>query len=174
VDPRLRPRSANPLPTWQRIVLVASAGSLLVSGLAWLPLHYFLGAGADELPNPVEAWLMRWHGLAVLAGLFALGAVAAAHVPRGWRLGRGRRSGASLCAGWALLAGTGWALSYLVSERWRASLGIAHAALGTIAFAVGVLHARRRRCAPARVGPRTAMSRPRRRPMPGADPRAIG
>lgn len=140
----MKPSSANPLPAWQRRTLVASAGSLLVSGLAWLPLHHLLGPGAGALPTPLEPWLMRWHGLAMLAGLFALGAVSAAHVPRGWRLGRHRRSGAVLLGAWALLAATGWALSYLASEEWRAGLGLAHAAIGIAAFTVGVVHAWRR------------------------------
>jgi hypothetical protein len=85
---------------------------------------------------------MRWHGLAVLTGLYALGLVSAAHVPRGWRAGRQRASGLLLCVVSGLLVLSGFALSYLVSERWRAALGWAHAATGALAFALGALHAR--------------------------------
>ncbi len=137
-----RRRPSNPIPPWQRRVLVASAWSLLLSGAAWLPVHYLWGAGAGELPSPLEPWLMRWHGLAVLAGLFALGLVSAGHVPRGWRAGRQRTSGLVLCVLSALLVLSGYGLSYLVSERWHAALGWAHAAAGGLAFAVGALHAR--------------------------------
>jgi hypothetical protein len=136
-----RPPS-NPLPRWQRRVLVASAWSLLLSGAAWLPLHHLWGAGAGELPSPLEPWLMRWHGLAVLGGLYALGMVSAGHVPRGWRAGRQRASGLFLCVLWGLLAASGYGLSYLVSERWRGALGWAHAGAGFVAFAVGALHSR--------------------------------
>src|SRR5512147_144256 len=134
-----RRTSLNPLPAWQRRGLVLAAWSLLLSGAAWLPVHYLWGAGAGELPSPLEPWLMRWHGLAVLTGLFALGAVSAGHVPRGWRAGRQRSSGLLLCVLWGLLTASGYGLSYLVSERWRGALGWAHAAAGFLAFAVGAL-----------------------------------
>ncbi len=137
-----RRRPSNPIGTWQRRVLLASAWSLLLSGVAWLPIHHLWGAGAGELPSPLEPWLMRWHGLAVLTGLFALGLVSAGHVPRGWRARRQRASGLVLCILWGLLALSGYGLSYLVSERWRGALGWAHAGAGMLAFAVGALHAR--------------------------------
>jgi hypothetical protein len=144
VDPRLKPaRSANPLRRWQRRTLSAAAWALLLTGLAWFPVHYLWGAGAGELPSPAEPWLMRVHGLGVLVGLFALGVAAADHVPRGWRMGLQRASGAALCAAWALLAASGWALSYATPEAWRPWVGGAHAALGAAAFAIGVAHARR-------------------------------
>jgi hypothetical protein len=135
-------RFTNSIPPWQRRVLVASAWSLLLSGVAWLPIHHVWGAGAGELPSPLEPWLMRWHGLAVLTGVFALGLVSAGHVPRGWRAGRQRATGALLCVLWALLAASGWGLSYLAPERWHAALGWAHAAAGLLAFGLGALHAR--------------------------------
>ncbi|HET6411294.1 MAG TPA: hypothetical protein VFG53_04495 [Anaeromyxobacter sp.] len=135
-------RSYNPLPGWLRRTLLGSVWSLLLSGAAWLPLHYLWGSGAGNLPSPLEAWLMRWHGLAVLSGLFAFGAISARHVPQGWRSGRQRTSGLSLCILWAIMAASGYALSYLVSEAWRPLLGWAHAVLGLLAFCLGALHAR--------------------------------
>ena len=84
---------------------------------------------------------MRWHGLAVLTGLFALGLVSAGHVQRGLALKRQRASGLSLCLSWFVLAASGYALSYLVSEPWRPALGLFHAGLGVAAFALGALHA---------------------------------
>jgi hypothetical protein len=136
--------AANPLRPWVRALLRAAAWSLLLSGLLWLPVHYLYGAGAGELPAPLEPWLLRWHGLAVLGLLWALGAVSAAHVPRGWGMRRQRRSGATLLAGWALLAASGFALSYLVPEPWRPGLGLAHAAAGPAVFLLGAVHGRRR------------------------------
>ena len=100
---------------------------------------------------------MRWHGLGVLGGVYALGAISGGHVPRGLRAGRQRVTGAVLCTLWVLLAASGYAMSYLVSERWRGALGWAHAAAGLLAFAVGALHAR-----------------PVRWPLPIARPRVRG
>ncbi len=136
-------RSSNPLPGWQRRALVLSAWSLLLSGAAWLPVHYLWGAGAGQLPGPLEPWLMRWHGLAMLVGLWALGAVSPVHVPRGWRAFRQRASGLALCALAAALAASGYALAYLVPERWHAAVGWAHAGAGAVAFGLGSLHARK-------------------------------
>jgi hypothetical protein len=146
--------SANPFLPWQRQVVSLSAWSLLLSGVAWLPVHHLWGAGAAGLPHPLEPWLMRVHALAVVAGLFASGVVAAVHVPRGWRLGRQRASGVALCLLWVVLAASGYALSYLVPESWHAVVGWGHASLGALAFALGLLHARRRPAVPAAAGER--------------------
>ena len=136
--------STNPLPSWQRRVVVLSAWALLLTGLAWLPLHYLGGAGAGQLPHPLEPWLLRLHGLAAPAGIFALGLVFAGHVPRGWRSRRQRTSGISLCLLLGALVGSGYALSYLAPESWHAALGWIHAGLGVGAFLLGALHSRGR------------------------------
>jgi hypothetical protein len=141
-------RYAHRLAAWQRWLLVGCGTLLLATGLAWLGVHYTIGAGADRLPPPAEAWLMRLHGLAGFAALFLLGAVVADHVPHGWRLGARHRfagqrgSGLALCAFAALLALTGYALYYFAPEAVRPALGWAHAALG-LAMAGLVLHHRR-------------------------------
>src|SRR5437867_3506565 len=79
-------RSPHRIPRWQRLALYTSGATLLASGLSWLALHYAVGAGAGELPHPLEAWLMRLHGLAAFASLFMLGVIAGSHVPHGWRM----------------------------------------------------------------------------------------
>jgi hypothetical protein len=135
---------SNALPAWQRRTVAATAACLLASGLAWLLVHYGAGDGAGGLPHPLEAWLVRWHGLSAVAGTFAGGLVAAGHVARGWSLGRSRASGLSLCVLGALLVLSGYALWYLVPEAWHAGAGWAHAATGVLAFGLGVLHARSR------------------------------
>jgi hypothetical protein len=106
---------SNALARWQRITIVAVAANLLASGLAWLPFHYAWGAGsANALPHPIEPWLMRWHGLAAVAGFYAAGLVSAGHVARGWRLRWHRRSGLAVCILGGALAvsgtpsGTSW------------------------------------------------------------------
>ncbi len=130
------PRHAHRLVRWQRIALYASGGFLLASGTVWLALHYSLGAGAGGLPHPLEAWVLRAHGLAAFAGLFTLGVLAAGHIPQGWRLSHrrhweGQRStGVMLCVIAAVLALSGYALFYFASEAVRPALGWAHAAVG--------------------------------------------
>lgn len=143
-------RFAHRIAGWQRTALLVSAALLLASGLGWLPLHYAWGAGAGELPHPLEAWAMRLHGLAAFAGLFVLGVLAAAHVPQGWRLsGRHRHagqrgSGIALCTLAALLVASGYLLYYFALEAIRPPLGLAHAALGTAMVLLGGWHAGRR------------------------------
>ena len=93
---------------------------------------------------------MRVHGLAAFAALFAFGALAAAHVPQGWRLSqrlrwaRQRGSGLVLCTLAATLAGTGYLLYYFAPEGIRPALGWLHSGLG-VAMAVVVATHRRSR-----------------------------
>ena len=124
--------------------MIASAAALLLTGLAWLPLHHLWGAGAGELPHPLEPWLMRAHGLAALAGTFSLGLVASVHVRRGWALAARRASGLALLLLAAALVLSGWALWYLLPEPWHAPAGWVHAAAGVAACALGLGHARGR------------------------------
>ena len=137
-------RSANRLPGWQKAVFYVSSGTVLASGLAWLALHY--GRADDALPSAFEPWTMRLHGLAAFAILFVLGALAATHVPRGWRLSqrvhraRQRSSGMVLC----LLAGacvlTGYLLYYFAPDPVRPALGWVHSALGVVAAGLVAFH----------------------------------
>jgi len=140
-------RTVHRLVAWQRSVLFGSGTVLLVSGAAWLALHY--GRSGDELPSPLEAWAMRLHGLAAFAVVFALGALAASHIPQGWRLSQRLRwaqqrgSGVALCTLGALLVASGYALYYFAPEGIRPPLGWAHAALGLVMTVVVVVHRRR-------------------------------
>jgi hypothetical protein len=91
--------------------------------------------------------MMRWHGLSVLAGLFAAGVIAAGHVPGGWDLRRQRASGLTLIGAAAGAVATGYALAYLVPEGWRPGVGWLHSACGVVAFGLGAAHSRVRRAA---------------------------
>lgn len=131
----------NHLPRWLKPILLGSGALLVVSGTLWLWLHYSSGAGSAEgaLPHPLEALLMRLHGLGVFLFLFALGGLGPVHVPRGWREGRSRRSGLSLIASAVLLTGTGYALYYWVGESARPFVGWLHSGIGAamaLAFAI--------------------------------------
>lgn len=133
---------ANPLLSWQRTVVLVAAAALLVTGVAWLPFHYLWGAGTGELPHPLEAWLMRAHGLTAPLGLFAAGVVASSHVSRGWRLRQRRRTGLGLALLGGMVIVSGYALAYLVPESWHAAVGWGHTGLGVVAFGLGLVHRR--------------------------------
>jgi hypothetical protein len=142
-------RPSHRLPRWQRRCLDLCAVATLVTGIAWLAIHYLAGAGRGELPHPAEAWLMRLHGLAAFAALFVLGVLAAGHVPLGWRLsGRhrwaGQRlTGITLCVCAAALSLSGYLLYYFASEGSRPALGWLHAGFGVLMGGMALLHVRR-------------------------------
>lgn len=122
----------NRLPRWLHRLLLISGSLLLLSGLGWELLHDTLGAGSEvfALPHPGEAWLMRLHGLALLAFILALGGLGPVHVPRGWRERRKRRTGPVLIGLALLLIASGYALSYLVGDETRRAVGLTHTAFG--------------------------------------------
>ena len=130
------PHHVHRLVRWQRLALYLTGATLLVTGGLWLAVHYSVGAGAGELPHPLEAWSLRLHGLAAFGGLFVLGVLAAAHIPQGWRLSQRRRwagqrsSGVLLCVIGALLASSGYLLFYFAPDTVRPALGWAHAFVG--------------------------------------------
>ena len=141
------PRSIHRLVAWQRVVLFGSGAMLLATGVAWLALHY--GRGADALPSPLESWAMRIHGVAGFAALFGLGALAATHIPQGWRFShrmrwaRQRGSGVALCALAATLALTGYLLYYFAPDPIRPALGWLHSAAGAAMAVLVTVHRRR-------------------------------
>lgn len=128
------------------MTLIATGAVLLTTGGVWLTLHY--GAATDGLPHPLEAWLMRLHGLASFAAFFTMGALAASHLPLGWRLSAHHRwanqrtTGIALCLLAALLALSAYLLYYFAPETLRPALGWAHAAAGVAMAGVAVAHAR--------------------------------
>lgn len=121
---------------WQRRALHASGAALLLTGILWLLVHYGLGAGAGELPHPLEGWSLRLHGLAAFVSLFVLGALAASHMPQGWRMSRRRhwagqrRTGLGLCLLAGALVLSAYLLYYFAPESVRPALGGVHSALG--------------------------------------------
>lgn len=149
-------RPSHPLPSgtihhlspWQRRGLYAAVTLLILTGLPWLALHYTVGAGAGELPHPLETWLMRVHGLAAFAGLFMFGVIAGVHIPRGWRMSARLRWAnqralglivTTLCGALALSA---YAMFYLLPEDWHAPVGWGHAVLGLLLVVALPLHVR--------------------------------
>jgi hypothetical protein len=157
------------LAAWHRRLIYTAGAVLFLTGALWLALHYTVGAGAGELPHPLEAWALRVHGLAAYAGVFAYGVVSAVHLPHGWRASRRHRwahqrtTGLLLCALALIVGFSGYLLYYFAPEWLRPSLGWGHAIAGG-ALALGIALHRRgtplrevaalRRPAEGRPGPR--------------------
>jgi hypothetical protein len=139
-------KHANRLARWQRLTLYITGTLLLITGVLWLALHYSIGAGAGELPHPIEVWSMRLHGLAAFAGLFFFGVLAAIHIPRGWKYSLQpnwtgqRKTGVALCVLAVVLAVTGYMLYYFAPETVRPALGWGHAFAGTAMGALVFIH----------------------------------
>ncbi|MBV8504145.1 MAG: DUF4405 domain-containing protein [Paucibacter sp.] len=131
---------------WQLIALYATATLLVLSGAAWISAHFFMrsvGEGGMELPNPLEAWMLRLHGIVAYAGLFVFGSMSATHIVTGWRLRRNRWSGVTLTLCLTVLAGTALLL-YYAPEDWHASASALHWGLGFAAVLVFWKHRRGR------------------------------
>jgi hypothetical protein len=143
-----RPHRHHGLPRWQRLVLYVTGGALLASGAGWLAVHYLVGAGAGELPHPLEPWAMKLHGLAGFAALFMIGVLAGAHIPQGWRMSGRHRwapqrdTGLALTIAAALLALTGYLLYYFAPEAQRPALGWIHSGIGLVMAAALLVHRR--------------------------------
>ena len=138
------PLVQNHLNRWQRRLLDTALFMLFASGLAWLLVHYGIGAGSgpDTLPHPAEPWLMRLHGLFGFVGLFVLGMVSALHIPRGWRRRTHRRSAVIVLVGWTLSIVSAWLLYYFSSEDSRPFVGAFHALVATLLWLAIALHRR--------------------------------
>lgn len=150
------PRSSQHLPSgavhhlspWQRRSLYLTITLLTLTGLPWLALHYTVGAGAGELPHPMESWLMRMHGLAAFTGLFMFGVIAGVHIPRGWRMSarlrwaKQRALGLIVSVLCGALALSAYAMFYLLPEDWHAPVGWLHAGVGLLLAIALPLHAK--------------------------------
>lgn len=120
------------LAGWQIWLLSFSCAGLLLSGGAWLLLHYF---GQKEGPfgpemNPLEPWMMKLHGLVLIPMLLGIGGMFVAHIPKGWDHVHQRLVGLALSALLAVLIASGYMLYYVGDEGLRAWTSIAHWSMG--------------------------------------------
>ncbi|HEY3179501.1 MAG TPA: hypothetical protein VGL25_11530 [Casimicrobiaceae bacterium] len=113
---------------------------LIGSGVGWLVVHYGAVSVDDLRRLAVEALMLKMHGAAAFAVLIAIGAMFAHHVRRGWALSRNRVSGTIVIAALVALVVTGYALYYLVNDANRASISIAHWAVGIALAPLFVAH----------------------------------
>lgn len=120
------------MPDWQLRLVYAATAALVLSGLAWLLLHYFLRREGDfgPMPNPLEHPMLAVHGAAAMLGLFVLGSLLPVHLLRGWQQRRNLVSGLILLAVQALLISSGYALYYASGDGFRAATSLVHWWLG--------------------------------------------
>lgn len=134
-------RSAR-LARWQIWLLTLSGTLLWLSGAAWLLLHYYGQVESEFGPetNPLEPWMLRIHGLALIPALLGFGGLFVVHIPKGWKDRRQRHIGLGLTVLTALLIVSGYLLYYLGDETIREWASLAHWLIGLGAPAVFVWH----------------------------------
>ncbi|HVO91002.1 MAG TPA: DUF4405 domain-containing protein [Casimicrobiaceae bacterium] len=132
------------LADWSRRTLYTIVAASVASGVAWLLVHYLPGLAhgdSDEMRRAAqEAFTLKVHGFAGFAVLFALGAMSSTHMRKAWALQRNRRSGIVLVALFAMLALTGYALYYLVTDESHAPISMVHWMLGLALAPLVVVH----------------------------------
>ena len=135
------------LARWQIQLLSWSGGALWLTGIAWLLLHYFgrtRGAFGPET-NPLEPWMLRFHGLAMVASLLGLGGLLVVHVWKGWSYRHQRLVGTFLLATVGILVVTGYLLYYVGDEELRSWVSLIHWLVGVLLPILFIVHYRRGR-----------------------------
>ena len=120
------------LARWQVRLLVWSGAVLWLTGAGWLLLHHYGQRQGEFGPetNPLEPWMLRLHGAALIAALLGVGGLLVAHVWRGWQYRRQRAIGLALLVTVGLLVVTGYLLYYAGDEQGRPWISILHWAVG--------------------------------------------
>jgi hypothetical protein len=135
------------LARWQVQLLSISGAVLWLTGAAWLLLHYFGRVQGQFGPqaNPLEPWLLRLHGLTMIAALLGVGSLLVVHIRKGWNYRTQRVLGVVLSSAVGLLILSGYLLYYVGDEDLRNWVSIVHWAIGLGAPIAFILHYTRRR-----------------------------
>ncbi len=139
---RLASIASARMPDWQLRAVYGATALLLLSGAAWLLLHYY-GAIEGEFgpsPSPWEHPALAVHGAAAMGFLFLLGSLLPVHVMRGLALHRNRLTGYALLALNGLLALSGYGLYYAGGDQLRAAISLLHWLPGLLLAALLVVH----------------------------------
>ncbi len=120
-----------------RLLALAVAGVLLLSGAAWLMIGWagpaephLPGTGSGTDANAWRPFLLQLHGAGAFAALLLLGALVPLHVVPAWKSRRNRASGVGILLTMGVLVVSAYALYYCGDERWRAALSGLHSWLG--------------------------------------------
>jgi hypothetical protein len=130
------------LERWHRRSVYATGVALLLTGVAWLVLRYFMRPVGEfgETVNPFEPWAMKLHGAAAMAALFFVGSMLHLHIRRAVKSRRNLVTGWTMVGTLAFLMLTGYGLYYLAGDADRPLWSLLHWAVGLAAVVLFVLH----------------------------------
>lgn len=134
-------RSAR-LARWQIWLLTVSGTALWLSGAAWLLLHNYGQVDGEfgSETNPLEPWMLRLHGLALIPALLGFGGLFVAHMPKGWKDRKQRNVGIGLTAFLCVLILSGYLLYYLGSDGPRELASLIHWVIGLAVPIIFIWH----------------------------------
>jgi hypothetical protein len=141
-QPHLRGRVGHMSRT-RRLRLYAVSLACWCTGVAWLPVHYFVRTVdrfGFEAPHPAEHWFLVAHAMSSFYVIWWFGLLWPNHIKGSWRLHIRRGTGGVLfgCTAWLIL--TGCALYYLGSDVLRSWTSVLHWAVGLAALVAFVVH----------------------------------
>lgn len=159
-------RKTARLSRWQFWLLTLSGSALWLTGVVWLVLHYFGQIQGEFGPeeNPVDPWMLRLHGFALILALLGIGSMFVAHIPKGWTHRAQRVAGIVLSAFLCTLIVSGYMLYYVSSDDLRQWTSLIHWAVGLPLPAIFIWHylnglrARRRKRVPKKILDRQAQN----------------
>jgi hypothetical protein len=132
------------LECWQRRCVYATGAALLLTGVAWLVLRYFMrpASAFGDTIHPLEPWAMKLHGAAAMVALFFVGTMLHTHIRRAIKHGTNLVTGWSMIAALLFLVVTGYGLYYLAGEANRWAWSALHWGAGLASAVLLVLHIR--------------------------------
>ena len=127
---------------WHQTYLYAVGRVLVLSGVLWLLLHYFVRIEGEFGPtlHPLEPWWLRVHGLSAAAFLIGFGSVLPGHVRRAWSAARNRITGTIFLGVMVTLTLTGYLLYYVGVEATREVMSLLHWSIGLAFPVLTLLH----------------------------------
>ena len=113
-------------------VLYTTCIGVWLTGILWLVFHFWFRRQTDfgVAAHPLEHWWLVAHGAFAFASLWMLGTLWRAHITRGWRARRHRKTGGTLFAAFMALVVSGYLLYYVGEDRWRDVLSPIHWIVG--------------------------------------------
>jgi hypothetical protein len=131
------------LPAWQERGVYASTALLLVSGVLWLWLHFFMRVAGEfgERPNPFEHVCLQVHGGVAMLMLLVAGSVFPLHMRRAWQVRKNTISGLAVTGLLALLIVSAYALYYLETRSTHDWISAVHWIAGLLFVLVLGAHA---------------------------------
>ncbi|MGB9152908.1 MAG: hypothetical protein WCD70_07455 [Alphaproteobacteria bacterium] len=132
------------MPRWIRWSIYGATITWTVTGLVWIFAHYVLRA-PGEIEHPIEPWMLRIHGAAVMLGLFMYGSLVRPHITKGWYAKKGRNSGMTVLAIVGTQIVSGYLLYYASNDSNQDILSMIHWMIGLFLPIWLVIHVWRRR-----------------------------